>query len=592
MIAQHRSFVHAALLFVILVTAAAARAATPLGTAFTYQGQLKQSGTPVNGTADFLFSLWDAATGPIQVGSTQTINGVSVTGGLFTVMLNAGGEFGATPFNGEQRWLEIKVNGTTLSPRQELTATPYASFALRPWVTNGSDVSYSLGNVGIGTDSPGATLDVIGTVKLDGFLLPTGAAAGQVLTSDGSGNGTWQAPTGGGLTLPYSGSADVPSPEAVFKLTNTNTASNTTLWSMTDGTNGTAVYGGATATTGFAYGLIGESASTDGRGVFGQATATTGATHGGRFGSASTSGIGVSGRASAATGSTFGGHFQSDSSSGAIGVFGYTPAFGPTVRSFGVYGRSDSASFYEGGVGVFGFASATFNPTYGVWGENYSTSGTGVLGRATASSGNTYGVYGQSNSPAGWGVWAQGRSGASGTKSLCIDHPDDPANKYLLHYATESPEVMNFYSGKVVLDAKGQAVVTLPSYFSRMNKDPRYLLTPVGAPMPLLHVAEEIDETALAAGAKALPSEAASVCSFRIAGGEPGKKVSWRVEALRNDKWVQQNGAPAEVTKQGVEKGTYQYPEFYGQPAEKGLHHHAADASIRSPGELVHGQRP
>ena len=125
----------------------------------------------------------------------------------------------------------------------------------------------------------------------------------------------------------------------------------------------------------------------------------------------------------------------------------------------------------------------------------------------------------------------------------------------------------------MVLDSAGEAVVELPSYFAKINKDPSYMLTAVGAPMPMLHIAKEIDESALSAGAKAGPNVAAPLCSFRIAGGVPGGKVSWRIEATRNDLWVRSRGASVEVEKQGLEKGTYQHPDLYGQPAEKGLNY-------------------
>ena len=69
---------------VVALTAAPAvlNAQTPMGTAFTYQGQLKQAGQPVTGTADVKFSLWDDANTPpgVQVGSTLLFDGQSRTG--------------------------------------------------------------------------------------------------------------------------------------------------------------------------------------------------------------------------------------------------------------------------------------------------------------------------------------------------------------------------------------------------------------------------------------------------------------------------------------------------------------------------------
>lgn len=104
----------------------------PMSTAFTYQGRLVKSGAPVNDNVDFEFALWDADVGGNQLGSTLTHHDVEVVDGLFDVLL----DFGADPFDGDARWLEVAVRVpagsgpyTTLSPRQELTPVPYAIFA-------------------------------------------------------------------------------------------------------------------------------------------------------------------------------------------------------------------------------------------------------------------------------------------------------------------------------------------------------------------------------------------------------------------------------------------------------------------------------
>src|SRR5215831_9500802 len=80
---------------------APALALTPLGTAFTYQGQLKNNGSPASGAFTMTFALFDAATAGAQVGPTLVCDGsagnpppVTVSGGVFTVTL----DFGATPY--------------------------------------------------------------------------------------------------------------------------------------------------------------------------------------------------------------------------------------------------------------------------------------------------------------------------------------------------------------------------------------------------------------------------------------------------------------------------------------------------------------
>ncbi len=101
-------------------------------TLFTYQGRLQQGGALFNGSCDFQFSLWDALVGGAQQGSMLSINGVAVVDGLFAVQLDFGDQF-----RGDERWLATAVrcpgdaSYTNLTPRQQLTAVPYA-LGLRP----------------------------------------------------------------------------------------------------------------------------------------------------------------------------------------------------------------------------------------------------------------------------------------------------------------------------------------------------------------------------------------------------------------------------------------------------------------------------
>ena len=113
-------------------------AAALVGTAFTYQGQLRQAGVPVNNPADFQFSLWDALVAGSQIGALSAVDNATVVDGLFTAQRNANNEFGGSAFNGDARYLDISVRPgsstggyTLLTPRQLLTPAPYA-LNLRP----------------------------------------------------------------------------------------------------------------------------------------------------------------------------------------------------------------------------------------------------------------------------------------------------------------------------------------------------------------------------------------------------------------------------------------------------------------------------
>src|SRR5213075_2268096 len=117
-----------ALLSLSLALLAAASSAPAQGTALTYQGRLDTSAEPANGLYDFQFIVHDALTGGNPLGVNPLSATLAVSNGLFTATLDPG----AGVFTGPSRWLSIAVrtNGaalfTTLSPRQPLTATPYA----------------------------------------------------------------------------------------------------------------------------------------------------------------------------------------------------------------------------------------------------------------------------------------------------------------------------------------------------------------------------------------------------------------------------------------------------------------------------------
>jgi hypothetical protein len=236
-----------------------------VGSIFSYQGQLQQNGTPVDGPCDLQFSLFNAATLGTQIGSTQSFDGISIEQGVFTVPL----DFGANAFDGGDRWLQIASHCpagagsfTTLTPRQPLTAAPYALFSntIADGAVSGAKIG--AGAVGTGQLADGAvtgakvadgsiaaedvnfgyagsptkggpaidvvfnyaasatkggpangllcsgcvdTSDVAAQAITIDQLSPADSSAGQVLTSLGNSVG-WQTPTG--LQLPFSASTD------------------------------------------------------------------------------------------------------------------------------------------------------------------------------------------------------------------------------------------------------------------------------------------------------------------------------------------------------------------------------------------------
>jgi hypothetical protein len=148
---------------------------------------------------------------------------------------------------------------------------------------------------------------------------------------------------------------------------------------------------------------------------------------------------------------------------------------------------------------------------------------------------------------------------AKGSGTFVIDDPLDPLNKLLYHSFVESPDAMNVYDGVAVLNNIGEATVELPPYFLALNEDFTYLASPIGAPMPNLHISAEVQRRFL--GLFGAPV-------FKISGGMWRGKVAWQVAGVRHDPYILAHPIIPEVEKGNgaiLEKGQYQCPECYGR---------------------------
>jgi hypothetical protein len=415
-----------------------------VGTGFTYQGRLKEGSLFAGGQYDLQFSLFQAASGGSPIGVVVTKANQAITDGLFTVNLDFSPS-GAIPFQGQERWLQIAVRPagvgsyTTLSPRQLLSAVPYALSLM-----------------------PGAV--VTGT---------TGSSPIFAATNTSTGTGLYGSTVG-----------DAP---------------NAGVYGLSTGFNGAGVYG-TTSAGGHGDGVYGYSFS--GSGVHGFAT----------------EGSGVYGN-----------------TTGTLG----TGVYGSSTSTNGVYGTSGGNASYAG---VRGFSTGLNGR--GVWGT--TTSGI-----------NSAGVYGSSS--IGYAGYFEGDVHVNGVLSKSagsfkIDHPLDPANKYLYHSFVESPDMMDIYNGSVTTGANGEAVVTLPDWFDALNRDFRYQLTIVGDQFAQARVSSKIDNN-----------------RFTIATDKPNIEVSWQVTGIRHDAYAEAHRIPVEQVKRAEEKGTYLNPTEQGQPESQGL---------------------
>ena len=574
----------------------------PVGTRFIYQGKLQQNNNPVNDTCDLSFTLYDAAHDGNQVGSPVTRTNVLISEGLFSAAL----DFGSDAFLGDSRFMEIAVKCTgdadfvVLDPRQVIAATPYALYALQVaehdhwgegWSGSGTGLTLTDGDVGL--LSTGRDYGVHGrATSTDGI-----AVAGTSTATSGNPYGVYgeTSSTGGravygqsnaasGLTYGVYGQTDSTAGRGVYGYASAQSGNNYGVYGETHSSSGDGVYGLATALSGSAYGVHGLSASSSGRGVYGYATSLSGTTYGVYGWAESPDGYGVYGLADAATGTTHGIYGRVNSTDG-YGLYGEGGRYGVYGEGseYGVYGQGEYGLYGESptstGDGVYGLTTVTYGSGNGVYGQAAGSNGAaGVRGYASNASGITYGVRGEVDSASGYGVYGSNYSTTGGyagwfggdvhvngtlsksSGSFKIDHPLDPANKYLYHSFVESPDMMNIYNGNVVLGPDGTAWVQLPDWFAAVNggaehcSDFRYQLTAIGAAAPNLHIAQQIQGN-----------------RFQIAGGPAGLEVSWQVTGIRHDPWAEAHRVLVEEDKPAGERGTYLHPELYGQPEELGI---------------------
>jgi len=231
----------------------------------------------------------------------------------------------------------------------------------------------------------------------------------------------------------------------------------------------------------------------------------------------------------------------------------------------GIYGQGGVGNAEEdvGGSGVYA-VGGTAN-LYGLSGAGVTANG----GSGSVNGGDAVDAYaGVGGFTGGVGIYAYSLQNYAGefdgsveiegnlsksSGSFKIDHPLDPANKYLYHSFVESPDMMNIYNGNVTTDASGTAIVTMPAWFEALNTDFRYQLTVIG------QFAQAIVASEIANG------------SFTIKTNKSGVKVSWQVTGIRQDAWANAHRIQVEVDKPPKDQGHYIHPELFGHEGEPNI---------------------
>jgi hypothetical protein len=489
---------------------------------------------PVTGTVGVTFSLYQESEGgaPLWV---ETQNVTPDKTGHYSVMLGSAstqGLPGSAFASGEARWLGVQAQGKTEQPRTLLMSVPYALKALDAETVGGLPPSAFVKAAAPGvasaanSNAPAAAITGTGTANhITKWLSPTKLGNSNIF--DGAGS-VGIATTSPGATLDVNGSAIVRDNATV---NGSLTAGPITATSTSSG--GTGIFANAGSSTA-SNGVIAEGAT----GVAAYTTvAGSIALYGDGGNSTGSNGVVGYGATGVAGNSTITGSYGTYGS-GSTGVWGNSTGTGANVGVLGL-----------GATGVQGVGDA-----FGVLGQSSSTSGSGG-GFSNSTSGDALFTYNQSG---GYAAFFDGNVEVDGNLSKAggsfkIDHPLDPANKYLYHSFVESPDMMNIYNGNATTDASGSAVVTLPAWFETLNRDFRYQLTVMGQ------------------FAQAIVASKVANHQFTIKTDKPNVEVSWQVTGIRQDAWANAHRIPLEVEKAPADRGLYLHPELFGAPSEKSI---------------------
>jgi len=143
---------------IVMIVALASAQSVP--NLIDYQGKVTDSdGNPINGTVSITFSIYADSTGGTALWS-ETQDPVNVSDGLFHLFLGAENPIPDDLFNDPDRWIGINVNNDgEMTPRSRIGSVAYAQTD-GDWVVDDDDIYRENGNVGIGTTSPNAKLDI------------------------------------------------------------------------------------------------------------------------------------------------------------------------------------------------------------------------------------------------------------------------------------------------------------------------------------------------------------------------------------------------------------------------------------------------